>query len=239
MLLAGLGLLAGCATRTGPGSGSASSAPSYRPATAWPQTYQRPVAVGAATPVAPPPPRVAAPAPAVAAASPSMPLMSRSTWTRSGPVGRNINPMNGVSRITVHHEGWTVVNFTDARSVINRLEDIRGAHVRDRKWADIGYHFIVDRSGQIWEGRNIRYQGAHVSQNNENNVGIMLLGNFERQSPTTAQLDGLRLCLRSLMKTYNVPVRRVFTHRELMPTACPGKSLQPRIQSLRSNGYLA
>lgn len=238
MLLASLGLFAGCAQQ----APQASSGSYARPHTAWPETYQRrPQAMGMPTPVLPPQQQVVRPpVQPVASPVPNMPVIPRSTWTSAGPIrGREINPMNGVQRITVHHEGWTPIFATDQRTIASRIEDIRGSHTGSRRWSDIGYHYVVDRAGRIWEGRNIRFQGAHVSKNNEHNVGIMVLGNFDRQSPSGAQLDALRLCLRSLMKTYGVSTRRVYTHQELMPTACPGRALQPRIASLRSNGYLA
>jgi len=147
--------------------------------------------------------------------------------------------MKGVSRITVHHEGYTPVWFTDEASTRARLEQVRTIHTRDRHWGDIGYHYIIDRAGRVIEGRNIAYQGAHVKQQNPHNVGVMLLGNFEKQVPSSAQLAGLQRTLRHLMLTYRVPVKRVYTHRELGPTACPGRNLQPRVASLRTSGALA
>jgi hypothetical protein len=35
--------------------------------------------------------------------------------------------------------------------------------------ADIGYHYTIDPTGRIWEGRPVQYQGAHVKMNNEHN----------------------------------------------------------------------
>jgi hypothetical protein len=166
-------------------------------------------------------------------------MMPRAWWTKYGPNGAKLNPMAGVNRITVHHEGHTPVWFTDDRSTRERMEQVRGVHTRDRKWADIGYHYIIDRAGRIIEGRSVAYQGAHVSQQNEHNVGVMLLGNFEQQSPSQQQLLSLQTTLRFLMAKYRVPTNRVYTHRELGPTVCPGRNLQPRVASLRTSGALA
>jgi len=46
-------------------------------------------------------------------------------------------------------------------------------------FADVGYHFAIDGYGKIYEGREIGYMGAHVSDANENAIGIVLMGNFE------------------------------------------------------------
>ncbi len=179
-----------------------------------------------------------APAPTVAAGKLPVDALARSQWAKAGPIMARVNPLGAVNRITVHHEGSNPVWFADVNATKARLEVIRQQHVQ-RGWADIGYHFVIDRGGRVWAGRDLRYQGAHVKENNENNIGIMVLGNFDRQAPTSVQINTLRNTLSALMRHYRVPANRVFTHQELMPTACPGKSLQPQIVALRRRGALA
>ncbi|GAB4193585.1 MAG: hypothetical protein Kow00105_07730 [Phycisphaeraceae bacterium] len=227
MLVAGLGLLVASCSET-------TTSLITRPGTPWPTNTSRPVPRNTrqvAVPTPTPTPRY----------SPSgLPgLLPRSWWTKYGPNRSNINPMAGVNRITVHHEGYTPVWFTDVASTRARMEQIRRVHTRDRRWADIGYHFVIDRAGRVIEGRSVAYQGAHVSHQNEHNIGVMLLGNFEQQSPTPQQLASLQTTLRYLMARYKVPVSRVYTHRELGKTACPGRHLQPRVARLRDSGALA
>ncbi len=202
----------------------------------------------ATRPVVPAPP--ATPAPVATPAAPtnigvaSTPVaaalgaLPRSNWATRPPIANRINPMNGVSRITCHHEGWTPVWFNDALSVRERLETIRASHIQRLQAGDIGYHFIIDRAGRLWEGRSLIYQGAHVRAQNENNIGVMMLGNFDRQAPTNAQLATLERTLAHLRRQYRVPTSRVYTHQELNPTACPGQNLQPRIASMRTNGMV-
>ena len=162
----------------------------------------------------------------------------RSRWTRAG-VGRNVDPMGGINRITLHHEGWHPIAFDDYNSTIARLELIRTSHC-SRGFADIGYHFIIDRAGRVYEGRPLQYQGAHVRQHhNEHNLGIMCLGNFEVQTPTDAQLRSLAATVSRLRQRFKVSYGRIYTHRELTPTACPGKNMQPRIAAMRSNNAFA
>lgn len=191
-----------------------------------------------------PPPRVIAPPPrpVVAAPPPAPPLgglqvIPRSSWAKANPVQSRLNPMKGVSRITIHHEGWTSVWFSDTASTAARIESDRRTHVSDRGWGDIGYHYIIDRAGRVWEGRSAAYQGAHVKDNNEHNLGIMLLGNFDYQEPTGAQQESLRRTVSALMGKYKVPAARVMSHQEIQPTRCPGKLLQPRFAAMRRGGY--
>jgi hypothetical protein len=231
LLVSSLGLMA---------AGCAQQRASYgdRPGPAWPGGAARPQAAPGYPPPAPRP-AATTPAPAPSAAANPLGALPRSRWTRSVPVTSKLNPMSGVQRITVHHEGWHAVWFTDAATTAARIEQDRATHVRDRGWADLGYHFVIDRAGRLWEGRSVAYQGAHVKANNEHNLGIMVLGNFDVQTPSDAQVATVQRTVSALMRQYRVPVSRVFTHQELMPTACPGRNFQPRMVALRRGGYLA
>ena len=226
MLLTGLGLLVtGCAT------GSGTRPP--RPGTAWPGSTSTPRrADGTAVPGS------SRPAPR-ANRDTDLDVIPRGRWASTGTRTGRVNPMNGVNRITLHHEGWNTVTFDDVSTTSDRLERIRRNHVNNLGWGDIGYHYIIDRAGRLWEGRPLRYQGAHVGGHNENNLGIMILGNFDNQQPTQAQLRAMIDTVRVFRRRHNVPAHRVVTHQEITPTACPGRSLQPQIARLRSAGQFS
>jgi hypothetical protein len=187
------------------------------------------------------------PAPTAQASPQLRPLMAvnsnldirpRTRWADQGPLMDRITPMGQVERITIHHEGWNPVVFTDEETTAERLELIRRSHIQRLGAGDIGYHFVIDRAGRVWQGRDVRYQGAHVRGNNQNNIGVMCLGNFDIQSPSPQQLQAMIATIRSLRTFYKVPVREVKTHQEINPTACPGKSLQPFIAQARASGKM-
>ena len=160
----------------------------------------------------------------------------RSQWAKAAPDFADLNPMLPVTASTVHHDGLDDVIYTkDTASMAARIEHYRVGH-RGRGWADIGYHLVIDRAGTLWQGRSIRYQGAHVKDHNEGNIGVLVMGNFERQQPTSEQLKTLERVLRDLSRTYKVNRRGVYTHREWpdAETACPGRNLQPKVASLRT-----
>ena len=165
-------------------------------------------------------------------------FLPRSRWAKSRPIASRLNPMKGINRITVHHEGHTPVYFSDLRATAERLELIRRSHLKRMRAGDIGYHFIIDRLGQLWQGRNLSFQGAHVKHHNAHNLGVMVLGNFDRQNPTRAQMTSLRNTLTTLMRQYHVPINRIYTHQEISPTACPGRSLQPQVALLRTRNQI-
>jgi hypothetical protein len=182
--------------------------------------------------------------PIAASAGGTIPVIPRSAWTRTGPIAnRLIHDMGSVNRITVHHEGDDVFTATSQAVVGARLERIRQFHTTrvkqgapGEKWADIGYHYIIDPAGRVWEGRDTRYQGAHVQDHNENNLGVMVMGNFERQSPTPMAVATLDAFVAEQMSRYRVPRARVYTHRELNPTECPGTNLQRHMVWTRGRG---
>lgn len=163
-------------------------------------------------------------------------VIRRSVWAKGQPVPALMNRMLPVRYITVHHAAMLFTD-TNENATAAHLESIRRGH-RGRGWGDIGYHFAVDRAGRVWEARPLSWQGAHVANKNESNLGIVTLGNFDEQSPSNVQLDALRRFVTFNMRQYNVPLSRVKTHQEWAPTRCPGTSLQRYMVSARSNGTL-
>jgi hypothetical protein len=183
-------------------------------------------------------PAVIPPAPAPAPRTIEVPngIVARSQWTRSGIARpKEINEMRGVSRITVHHDAIVSTDLRSSSDVARRIESIRRSHVQ-KGWADIGYHYLVDPQGKVWEGRSLAKQGAHVEHNNENNMGIVVLGNFDVHAPTMAATVGVERFVAGQMQRYNVPISRVYTHRELKSTACPGSRLQRFMVASRGHG---
>lgn len=223
-VVAGLGLaVTGCAQMQ--------QRMTQRPRPKWPHAPLHPRANGQAMIV---------PSPIEPSGQPLGPIVAipREQWATSKPISGRLQPMHSIRRITVHHEGWTPVWFDDTRATSQRLESIRSSHLQRLHAGDIGYHLVIDRAGRIWQGRNLQYQGAHVRDHNEMNVGVMVLGNFDLQKPTDPQITSLRNVLAGLMRQYHIPIGAVFTHQELNVTSCPGKTLQRGVTWLRENNRL-
>ncbi|HVX83779.1 MAG TPA: peptidoglycan recognition family protein [Phycisphaerae bacterium] len=204
--------------------------------------------------------RLPVPAPMIPAGPPSAPpptvhqvpafgansfgIYPRSAWTRYGVVSSQIQPMNGVTRITFHHSG----DVHDGRNVpfladgfaetIQHLELVREYHVRQRGWADIGYHFAIDRMGRVFQLRSLRYQGAHVKGQDEHNLGIVVLGNFDVQAPTAAQKERMVSFGKICKAQYAVGSSQVWIHRELGITRCPGTTMTAYMNDVRRRQHL-
>lgn len=165
-----------------------------------------------------------------------LPVQSRAVWGAAAPKLGNLDPMTKVTRLTVHH---SAVYFRDTRlqTCAAQLQKIQREHMQTSRWADIGYHFLIDPAGRVWEGRELRYQGAHAEgRNNIGNIGICLLGNFMKgrdgQQPTPSQVATLRLLVAQLAQQYGIGADGIFCHRDFKPTECPGPLLQPVVIQL-------
>ena len=158
-------------------------------------------------------------------------LVHRNAWTDAA-VKSNSVLMGTVTRLTVHHTGEHegLVGLPDIE-VVSRIEKY---HRNEKKWAAIGYHYLVGRDGRIYEGRPAKYQGAHVSTANENNLGVSVIGDFMRQLPNEKQLTALRAFLDDMRKRYGVSKAKVYGHRDLHSSLCPGDALYAWVKKYRA-----
>jgi hypothetical protein len=167
-------------------------------------------------------------------------LLSRSSW-RAAPAEGVASRMSRPERITIHHLGGSEVEDLDREATARSIKAIQTDHIRRRGWNDIGYHYIVDRSGRVWEGRPAAQTGAHAGSAavNERNIGVLLLGNFDVQTPSDPQLESCLRLVEALRSRHGITRANVLSHNEvrcgggLGPTKCPGKHLASWIESYR------
>jgi hypothetical protein len=168
-------------------------------------------------------------------------VQSRTRWGASRISG-DPAPMATPSRITVHHLGGDAVTAAGPAATRNVIKAVQKDHQERRGWCDIGYHYIVDRNGKVWEGRPISWAGAHAGSRsaNQGNIGILVIGNFDLQRPARAQLGGLERLLRNLCRLHRIPASQVYTHRDVREaggigaTDCPGRELAAWVDRFRT-----
>lgn len=193
----------------------------------------------------PPPPRQPLAAPPVALpnapepARPAVPnkpvddawYLPRSSWA-AGPISVGLTePLGTPWRITVHHSGEPGDAKGEPKELLRTFER---AH-QGRGWACIGYHFIIARDGRVFEGRPIRFQGAHAGgDNNEGNIGICLIGDYDIGQVPRAQREALTDVLDRLTRVYRVSRSNVYGHRNFKTTDCPGRYLMPIVDAFRA-----
>jgi N-acetylmuramoyl-L-alanine amidase len=153
-------------------------------------------------------------------------LVPRSAWTDE-PVGPNHVLMGKVVKITIHHTDEH--GGMEGKSDVDIVRMIENFHRNQKRWAAIGYHYLVGKDGRIYEGRPVRFQGAHCGKN-ENNLGISVIGDCHHNLPNAKQLKALKAFVDDQCERFNVPRSQVFGHRDIKPTICPGDQLYAWVQ---------
>jgi len=131
-----------------------------------------------------------------------------------------------VDTIFVHCSA-TKPDWLRAAPLGQKVAEIRRWHVRDRKWKDIGYHWVIDRDGSVAPGRAEHLVGAHVQNHNTGSIGICLIGghgsaaNDKFLDHFTPEQDR---ALRGLIEDIQLrtPITKVRGHNETANKACPG-----------------
>ena len=158
----------------------------------------------------------------------------------SGPFDTEANPAGWlVYREPLAEWLKTVVVHHSALEYYHGPQAIQRLHMRQRGWADIGYHFLIDGLGQLYEGRLLNIRGAHTGGFNTGSVGVCLLGNFDVVEPAAVQLETLRRLAGHLRDEY--AMTHLAGHRDFQPreTSCPGASLWPLLPQLAEEVELA
>jgi N-acetylmuramoyl-L-alanine amidase len=162
------------------------------------------------------------------------PVLSRFEW--GARLARRLQPSLGRPfRITLHH---TAGDETDSlNATIREVRAIQKYHQDGprRHWADIGYHFLIDGDGRVIEGRPVEALGAHAENHNRGNIGVALMGNFNEDRPSAAQIESLKRLVSYLCARYRIdPATGLCMHMDLKGTACPGRHVAHMFPSLRS-----
>lgn len=94
------------------------------------------------------------------------------------------------------------------------VEAVHAYHQNIQGWSGIGYHLYVRRDGSIWRGRPLDTVGAHAGGNyNSHTIGICAEGNFERETMSEAQKQGIIEATRYALSEY--PGCTIKGHREI------------------------
>ena len=151
----------------------------------------------------------------------------------------------------VHH----TVNANDytRAEVPALLRSIYAYHVQSRGWSDIGYNYLIDRFGRIWEGRyggiDRAVVGAHTLGYNDDSFAASAIGNYEIDQAEPAMLQayaalfawklslhGVDASLHPAVRHHAAGSRRSTATATPAATACPGQYLYDKIPAIRKHG---
>ncbi|MEM9920655.1 MAG: N-acetylmuramoyl-L-alanine amidase [Bacteroidota bacterium] len=184
---------------------------------------------------------------AVARGSCDCPLpefLERDEWCSGGRCPTSTSPQQTeVTHLIVHHSAGSNAS-NDWPAVVRSIWDF---HVNTREWADIGYNWLIDSDGKIYQGRGDDIRGAHFCGANSNTMGVCLLGTFTTEMPSQESQDALskllswKACDRDIdpLQTQLHPgtgktIYTITGHRDGCATECPGTAFFPTLASLRT-----
>jgi len=154
-----------------------------------------------------------------------------------------------VTHLIVHHtfSPSTAVNGDWAATV----RSIWHFHVFSNGWADIGYNYVIDQNGVIYEGRagGDNVLGAHFSGVNGGTMGVVIIGDFTSMTPPPAALGSLKKILawkadqrgidptgQSLHVSSGLTLKNISGHRDGPgATECPGDAFYPMLPGIRAD----
>ena len=184
-------------------------------------------------------------------------ILSRLAWGANERIRRGrARYANALRFAVVHHTAGSNTYSRSQSAAIVR--GIQRYHVRSNGWDDIGYNFLIDKYGQVFEGRfggiDRNVVGAHAAGFNTGSVGVALLGNYDAGAITPAaraalvrvlswRLDVAHIDPLSLLNWTSggnprfptgipVTLRAIGGHRDTGFTSCPGSRLYAELDSI-------
>jgi len=193
-------------------------------------------------------------------------IITRAQWgadesKRTNLLGR----INTVKSMVIHHTAGS--NDYTAAQAAAQVRGIYAYHGQTLGWGDIGYHFLVDKFGRVYEGRygsiNDTPKGAHAAGNNTDTMGISAMGNYDVVAPPQVMVDAMAKVTGWKLAQFGVdpagtvtqlvggtsgsryPTRKLVTlpvvnaHLDTYYTACPGRYLYPKMAEIRTKARAA
>jgi hypothetical protein len=186
---------------------------------------------------------------AAAVFTPKPVIYSRQQWGADEKIrGKSSLHYGEVHAGFVHH----TVNANDytRAEVPGLLRSIYAYHVKSRGWSDIGYNFLVDRFGRIWEGRyggvDRPVVGAHTLGYNDDSFAMSAIGNYQTAKPSKATIQAYGALFAWKLSLHGVDAdsthqwvtkkwfQAINGHRDAASTLCPGQYLYDKIPRIRN-----
>ncbi|MFC4564143.1 N-acetylmuramoyl-L-alanine amidase [Nocardiopsis mangrovi] len=149
-------------------------------------------------------------------------IVTRAKWGARPPLDRTPVQLSQRTEFMVHHsEGPTT----------QTVKEIQAIHMDERGWSDIGYNFLIDNDGHIYEGRGWTTQGAHCPNHNVSAIGACIIGTYFTVLPSPKALASMQ----ALYAEANHQTGRTLTrmgHRDGRDTDCPGDALYAWVHSI-------
>ncbi|OWF49516.1 peptidoglycan recognition protein 1-like [Mizuhopecten yessoensis] len=156
-------------------------------------------------------------------------IVSRAQWRARDTKGSDAMK-TPVKIVFIHHTAGK--HTTTRQEGSETVRGIQNFHMNERKWADVGYNFLVGEGGHVFEARGWDRVGAHTKGWNAVSVAFSIMGNFDESHPDPRALKAvlgmiqLGIEMGKISQDY-----KLYGHRDVGATACPGKNLYKIIQT--------
>jgi hypothetical protein len=164
-------------------------------------------------------------------------------------------------KVVLHHTA-TSNTYSDGAAEVRAIYNY---HARTLGWGDIGYHMLIDRFGNVYEGRHGRGEDSatreilskdvvagHVYAHNYGSFGVAAIGDFDKVSPDATLLQRIEdaltfACGRHFVEpgstsdflqsdlVWHEAMENISGHGDSTATACPGTHLKPHLAALRAS----
>jgi hypothetical protein len=190
-------------------------------------------------------------------------IISRAQWGADERLRSGSPSYNATIKVGVVHHTASTNSYTEATAAA-QVRAMYAYHTKSLGWSDIGYNFLVDKYGRIYEGRaggiDKAVRGAHAGGFNVDTFGVSALGNYDTVAAPAGMVDAisrlmawkLGLSFRDPMGTAKltassaagttsrysngttITVPTIIGHRDVGQTACPGKYLYAQLATIRT-----
>ncbi|MEV5597238.1 N-acetylmuramoyl-L-alanine amidase [Streptomyces sp. NPDC052496] len=187
-------------------------------------------------------------------------IVTRAGWGADEKLRERTFAYTRTVRAAFVHHSATGNNYS-CRQAPAVLRGIYRFHVKSSGWRDMGYNFLIDKCGTVYEGRAggvaKPVMGAHTRGFNQNSMGIAVLGTFENANPSGAAVSAVAKLTAWKLGLYGVDPRATTTlvsaggnrfkkgtrarlrtisgHRDGFNTECPGDRLYAQLGTARSS----
>ncbi|MEU6391199.1 peptidoglycan recognition protein [Streptomyces sp. NPDC046939] len=225
-----------------------------------PETPQTPAPEDTPTPTTPTTPTTPKAPQTTTHTAPRPEIITRKGWGADEKLREKKLGYTKTVKVAFVHHSATGNNYTCAQAP-SVIRSIYRYHVKSSGWRDIGYNFLVDKCGRIYEGRaggvTKPVMGAHTLGFNSNSTGIAVLGSYDSATPPAAvstalaKLTAWKLGLSGAnpagttslksgggnlyAKGKNVRLHVISGHRDGYATECPGSRLYKKLGTVRGS----
>jgi len=165
--------------------------------------------------------------------------------------------VKNIEKFSIHHTDSEIRDLNgdsqmDSRDYSEMVRKIYTYHTLSRGWGDIGYNYLIDPLGNIYEGRygGDNVIGAHSLCFNHGVIGIAVIGEYDNNSIPEPARQALIKLIAIKSKKYGIDPKKsssfrgknltnVFGHRDVRATRCPGDAFYADLSNIRDKASMA